>query len=305
MVPELGNATVVSASVNVASEALGAGLVPLDCTMDETRYGGKAAALAKALAGGLLVPPGFALDTDLVEAYLAGAFREPVAEAFRSLGGPIAVRSSVLGEDSPRASFAGQHVSRLNITSEGQLPPAIRAVWESGRAEAALAYRGRAFGSSGIAAPGAEADARVGVVLQRLVPADVAGVLFTRDPLTHRDERVVEASWGLGEAVVSGHVIPDLYRISREGRLLNARPGHKNLVVEPVEPSFGGGTREVRLSGASVEAPCLDATHISRLTTLADHCERVFGRSGQDIEWAFAGTQVFLLQRRPMTWTFA
>jgi len=162
-------------------------------------------------------------------------------------------------------------------------------VHASGRSDAALAYR-RRLGISG--AP------RLGVVVQRMVAPVCAGVLFTRDPVTGRHERVVEATWGLGEAVVSGLVTPDSYRIDRGGRVLARRAGTKDLAVVARE---GGGTAEVPIDDARAKALCLGDAELALLHDLALACERAFGDGPHDIEWALAEGALHLLQRRAVT----
>ena len=258
---------------------------------EATRFGGKAAGLARAIRAGLPVPPGVAIAWPAVE---AAAARDPGAEAaLRSLpvpgepGDGVAVRSSAVDEDGGRTSFAGQHATLLNVGADGILD-AVLAVWRSGRSDAALAYRRRL---------GVPTPARMGVVVQRLVPADVAGVLFTRNPIDGSDELLIESSWGLGEAVVDGRVIPDRYRLSPSGAVLEATPGRKDVALHP---SAGGGSAEVAVGTAAVDALSLAGSHLAELHALALRCEAAFG-AGQDIEWAFADGAVHLLQVRPLT----
>jgi pyruvate,water dikinase len=122
-------------------------------------------------------------------------------------------------------------------------------------------------------------------------------VLFTRNPMTGADERVIEATWGLGEAVVAGLVTPDHYRVARGGRILERRAGEKDLAIMWSE---GGGTEEVEIEGARISALCLEDADIAALEALATACEAAFGGS-QDLEWAFAGGHLYLLQRRAIT----
>lgn len=264
--------------------------VALQEAVDEAAFGGKAVQLGAAIRAGLPVPPGVALPAVLVDAVAA---TEPGATAslagvWSALGGPLAVRSSAVGEDSAAASFAGQHLTCLNVNSVAALLEAVRAIRESAHAAAALRYRDRL----GITGP-----PRIGVVLQQLVIPDRAGVLFTQNPLDGRDERVIEASWGLGEAVVAGLVTPDRYRVSRDGRVVERTPGTKSIAV-CVMP--GEGTREEPVPAERVRALCLEDAHLHRLHALASRCEEVFG-GAQDLEWAFAGETLHLLQRRPIT----
>ncbi|MGK3988378.1 PEP/pyruvate-binding domain-containing protein [Sorangium sp. So ce136] len=261
-----------------------------DDELGEGDFGGKAAQLGQAHRSGLPVPPGWALSAAFVERVVAGesAAVDRLVEAFRELDGPVAVRSSGVGEDGASASFAGQHATELNVRSRAGLLEAVRKVHGSARTEAALAYRRKL---------GLAPEPRMGIVVQRLVQADTAGVLFTRNPATGADERVVEATWGLGEAVVAGLVTPDSYRMARGGRVLERRAGEKDLAILWAEE---GGTREVAVEPDRVEALCLDDARLAALEALAAACEAAFGGT-QDIEWAFAGDRLYLLQRRAIT----
>jgi len=264
--------------------------VALHEAADEAVFGGKAVQLGAAIRAGLPVPGGVALPAALVDAVAAAepAATASLTDAWGALEGPLAVRSSAVGEDSEAASFAGQHLTRLNVNSAEALLEAVRAIRESAHAAAALGYRDRL----GIAGP-----PRIGVVVQRLVIPDSAGVLFTQNPIDGRDERVIEASWGLGEAVVAGLVTPDRYRVSRDGRVVERTPGTKPIAIR-VMP--GEGTREEPVTAERVRALCLEDEHLRRLHALAGQCEDVFG-GAQDLEWAFAGEMLYLLQRRAVT----
>jgi len=262
---------------------------PLADAGREAAFGGKAAALANAVRAGLPVPPGLALAAPFVDAVGQG---EPAAlETLAALPvppGPLAVRSSAVGEDSADASFAGQHASILNVEGTDALTGAVGEVWRSARTESALAYR-RRLGVAG--AP------RMGVVVQRLAAAEVAGVLFTRNPLTGADERVIEAAWGLGEVVVQGRVVPDRYRLDRDGTVLERTLGRMPVRLRP---AAGGAVAEEPLSGGLAGVPCLDDGRLLALHRLALDCDRVW-EGAHDIEWAFADGAVVLLQRRPVT----
>lgn len=259
-------------------------VVALADAVDERSFGGKAVQLGAAIRAGLPVPTGFALSAGLVDRVAAGHDVPPLA----GLDYPVAVRSSGVGEDSGGASFAGQHATKLNVRSHGELAAAARALWESARTESALAYR-RRLGL--VAAP------RIGAVVQPLVCADVAGVLFTRDPVSGCDDFVIEASWGLGEAVVAGRVIPDRYRLSRVGEVLERVAGDKDVAIDALP---GGGTAERPVEAEVAAALCLDDSRLAHLLALGLDAERVFGVP-QDVEWAFAGSDLHLLQSRPVT----
>jgi pyruvate,water dikinase len=256
----------------------------------EPAYGGKAASLAAALRAGLPVPPGAALESSFVDRLAAGDANAVGA----LLGSPhvpdvrLAVRSSAVGEDSAGASFAGQHATKLNVR-RGQLLNAVRVVWESARTESAMAYRAR---------KGLNLSPRMGVVVQALIEPVAAGVLFTRNPVTGAEERLIEAAWGLGEAVVNGAVVPDRVRIDSAGRVLDVAVGDKDIKVWY---DGGDGTVEVPVDPSMQRTMCLEPAHFEALHDLAARCQRVWGRD-LDLEWALDGAgHIFLLQCRPIT----
>lgn len=264
-------------------------VTPLADATDGAASGGKAASLGAAARAGLPVPAGFALSVDAVEAVVR---EDPVAVAAvrtACAGGhrPRAVRSSAVEEDSGEAGFAGAHRTVLGVCEPDAVVAAVRRVHASGDGAAARAYRGRL----GLG------RARMGVVVQELVPADVAGVMFTRNPVTGAAERVVEASWGLGEAVVAGLVVPDRFRLDAEGRVLERTVGEKDVALR-AGPT---GTEEVVVDDAAAHAPCLDLGQLAALHALAEACDAVDGSPDHDIEFAFHRGAVFLLQRRPIT----
>lgn len=258
--------------------------------LDEALYGGKAAQLAVAARAGLPVPAGVALPVMLVAAIAGGqteALRE-LADVSAGTRFPVAARSSAVGEDSETASFAGQHLTCLNVRSYAELTEAVQAIFASARSESAFSYR-RRLGLTG--------EPEIGVVVQELVLPDCAGVLFTRNPLDGSDEIVIEASWGLGETVVAGLVTPDRFRLARDGTVLERVAGVKDVAVEALAE---GGTAEVSVPADRVQAVCLDEDQLRSLHALALRCEDVFS-STQDIEWAFAAGTLYLLQRRALT----
>ena len=162
-------------------------VVPLADAQDEASYGAKAVGLGEAARAGLPVPPGVALAGDLTEAVAAGN-ETAIAEVMESVGfltGPLAVRSSAVDEDGADASFAGQHLTLLNVPKVGDLPAAIREIWWSANSDSAITYRQRV---------GLFARPSVGVVVQSLLDPDVAGVMFTQNPINKADERLIEAS---------------------------------------------------------------------------------------------------------------
>jgi phosphoenolpyruvate synthase/pyruvate phosphate dikinase len=265
-------------------------VVPLDEAHDEALYGSKAVGLGEAARAGLPLPPGVACSGALVEAVASGEETAigRVEELVRPLGTPLAVRSSAVDEDGADASFAGQHLTLLNVPSCEAVSDALREIWWSANSDSAITYRQRV---------GLFHRPSVGVVVQALLDPDVAGVMFTQNPVTGADERVIEASWGLGEAVVQGAVIPDNYRVDRSGEVLERRAGYKNVAVRSLPD---GGTLEEEVAPELVEQLCLDDDQLRALNDLATRCEEVYGE-GRDIEWAIAGAQLYLLQCRAIT----
>lgn len=253
-------------------------------------YGAKAVGLGEAARQGLQVPPGVALSADLVEAVAAGDARAiaQLARAITALAPPFAVRSSAVDEDGAQASFAGQHLTVLNVFAASDVPEAVREVWWSANSDAAITYRQRV---------GLFARPSVGVIVQSLLDPEVAGVLFTENPVTGADERIIEASWGLGEAVVSGLVIPDHVRLDRGGKLLEYKAGRKHIAVRSL-PS--GGTFEEVVPPGRIHQVCLDEPQLKALGALALQCEKIYGPR-RDIEWAFEEGTLYLLQCRAVT----
>jgi phosphohistidine swiveling domain-containing protein len=288
---------------------------------DLAAAGGKGAALGELLRQGFPVPPGFVIITDAYRLLLArtglgaaldsltdqntddggalralfarfgmpAAFRVEIGEAYRALGsGAVAVRSSATAEDLPGAAFAGQQDTYLNVVGEEAVAKAVTDCWASLWTDRAIAYR-RRQGTS-------PREVAIAVVVQQMVPADAAGVMFSANPVTgERGEIVVDASPGLGEAVVSGRVTPERYLLDRRGKVRSFVPGGGEVVVSPVG---GGGTKE--LPGSRSPVPCLAAAQLRGLADLACRAQEHFGRP-QDIEWALAGGRIHVLQSRPMT----
>jgi rifampicin phosphotransferase len=282
---------------------------------DIARAGGKGANLGELIKAGFDVPDGFVLTTEAYAAALEAAqlslppqdqddpaaFREQVcrvpilettrreiASAYANLGaGPVAVRSSATAEDLPGATFAGQQDSFLNVIGEQQLIDAIRQCWASLWTERAVAYRRRRRIEP--------SEVRIAVVVQTMVPAEAAGVMFTANPITGaRDQTVVDASSGLGEAVVSGAVTPDHYVLDSDGRLVEFSLGRRELAVV----GKAGGGVEHRPGGAT-ERLLPDDT-LQTLTALGSGVSRHFGQP-QDIEWALSDGRLSVVQTRPMT----
>lgn len=257
---------------------------------DAGRVGGKAANLARLTRAGLPVPQGFCVLPPTGQAGSpideAGGWAD-LLRAYRELGaGRVAVRSSATAEDSPEASFAGQQETYLNVEGEEALVAAVKACRASLASERSRAYQQR----QGVS----ESDVAMAVVVQGMVDSEVSGVLFTRDPLDASGETLrLEASWGLGEAIVSGRVTPDSFQVDREtGRVRDRRVAEKGEMVtrDGVRPV----PEDLR------RAPCLTEAEVLVLTDLARRVEALYG-SPQDVEWALADGKAWLLQARPIT----
>ena len=260
---------------------------------DISLVGGKAANLGRLVRAGFPVPDGFVVTT---RAYLDARSQnqpadvaEEIRTAYRMLGAPmVAVRSSATAEDMAGASMAGQYETFLNIQGEQALLDAVRRCWASLDTPRVQAYlREHAIDPSRVA---------MAVVVQRLVPANVAGVLFTANPHNGgRHEMLLEASWGLGETVVSGRVQPDVLRLDQEtGRVLSADIADKQVYLA------AGASDQSPVEEARRRQPCLHGRDVHRLWQLGRRVAEHFGRP-MDIEWAIHADEVYLLQSRPIT----
>jgi pyruvate,water dikinase len=265
-------------------------VVPLGDALDEAAFGGKAVSLGAAIRAGLPVPPGAAVGTAMVHRVAerdTAAIRAVLSSPYIP-DGRLAVRSSAVGEDSADASFAGQHATKLNVR-KAAVHEAMQVVWASARTDSALAYRVR---------KGLPAQPQIAAVVQMLVDPVAAGVLFTRNPITGDNEMLIEAAWGLGEAVVNGIVVPDRVRMSATGRVLEFVVGDKDVKIWHGESD---GTSEVPVEPSLRQSPCINEPHLAALHDLAERCARVWG-ADLDIEWALGGDDtIYLLQCRPIT----
>ena len=279
--------------------------------------GGKGANLGELVRAGLQVPDGFVVTTDAyarvvnlldlkiadrvaggdgvairasVEAAAMPAdIQAAIADAYAALhAGSVAVRSSATAEDLPGATFAGQQDTFLNIIGEAAVLDAVRRCWGSLWTDRAIAYRDR----TGVE----QAAVKIAVVVQRMINAEIAGVMFTADPVSgDRKTILVVASSGLGEAVVSGLVTPDHYVLDSAGNVRDFQQGRREVVIRGA--AAGGVVQE---AGGTDDAQRLSDNVLVELAHLGTTVARHFGRP-QDIEWAYADGQVWLLQARPMT----
>jgi pyruvate,water dikinase len=302
--------------------------------VDATRLpdvGGKGANLGELTRAGFPVPPGFCVTTaayrdfvrtsgefdTLLDALdrvthedlgtigaMGGRIREhlrtvaipvdirsAVLAAWRELGTrhAYAVRSSATAEDLPSASFAGQQDTFLNVRGEEPLLEAVKRCWASLFTDRAIAYRAKhGFRHRAVL---------LAVVVQRLVVPEASGIMFTADPITgHRKTVCIDASFGLGEALVAGLVTADLYRV-RAGAIATKRLSRKALAIRP-RPD--GGTVTEALPPEEQERQALPDERILELAALGLRIEHHYGRE-QDIEWCLADGKFFIVQARPIT----
>jgi rifampicin phosphotransferase len=280
--------------------------------------GGKAATLAVLLAAQLPVPGWFALTPRAFEAALTPSQRHAVdegapdldavlldvrassdvrfelAQALASLlpeGGRFAVRSSAVEEDGAKHSFAGQLESFLFVPRE-QVGEAVAHVWRSAFSERILVYR-REHGLTG-------AVARPAVLIQRMVDADVSGVAFSADPVSgSREVAVVAAVPGLGTGLVTGGLDADTFHVDREGRITKREIAVKTA-AHRYSPTSGDRVKAVPVPPDEARAQSLRDDQVSAVAELARRVESLLGLP-QDIEWAYEGDHLHLLQARPIT----
>ncbi len=216
---------------------------------------------------------------------------EEIVRAWRRTGTEhaYAVRSSATAEDLPGASFAGQQDTYLNVKGESELLYHVRRCWASLFTDRAIAYRAKA---------GFDHDkVRLAVVVQRMVFPEVSGIMFTADPVSGNRKVVsIDAAFGLGEALVSGLVSADLYKV-RGGRIVKRQVAAKKLAIYPLPD---GGTEERELPSGRQREQALPDAAIAELAALGREIETHFGQP-QDIEWAWAEGRFFIVQSRPIT----
>ncbi len=312
--------------------------VPLVLALDDPattleQVGGKGASLARLAAAGLLVPPGFHITTaayryfvtenGLQEQILAtvsavtadqptsleeasskigrmfaqGSMPAEIATAIRqayvALGGDnlsVAVRSSATAEDLPELSFAGQQETYLNMCGEAMVLDAIKRCWASLWTARAIGYRAR----SGIA----HEEVSLAVVVQELVLADAAGILFTANPLTgERDQVMINAAWGLGEAIVSGQVTPDTVVVDKASGTIIAQQISEKEVMTVCSPE---GTSEEPVPVGKRTSVVLTDVQAAQLARIGVRIEELYGQP-MDIEWTLNHNRLFIVQARPIT----
>ena len=261
--------------------------------------GGKAANLWELTARGYPVPPWLCISATVFDRFHAAPELDDTlrAEVLRRLcdmglsNTPVAVRSSGLEEDSAELSFAGQFDSYMYQQGENQIFDSILRCWSSAHSERIVAYRA-ASGVSG-------AGVRMGVLIQKMVDSEIAGVAFSRNPLrpADRSTAVVESVWGQGEGLVSGAVDADRFEVDRSSLEIRAELATKSHALIRNQR---GGTRKVELDAERACAPSLTSAQVRDVATMVIDLERDFGKP-QDCEWAFTGGGLFCLQTRPIT----
>jgi len=295
--------------------------------------GGKGMSLAKLANAGLPVPDGFHITTEAyrrfveennlqpgIKAALMGidasrtATLETASQSIRQLfatgtipgdaanaivsayavlpgtNPPVAIRSSATAEDLPEASFAGQQDTFLNISGADQVLDATRKCWAS-------LWTGRAIGYRLKHKIAAE-EVALAVVVQNMVNAEAAGVLFTTNPLNYeRDEVVINAAWGLGESIVAGAVTPDILTVRKsDGKVIHRETAQKTVMTVRTDT----GTEEKPVPDSLVNKPVLSDANASELVRISTQIENLYNMP-MDIEWALADGKFAILQARAIT----
>ncbi|WP_420630307.1 phosphoenolpyruvate synthase [Candidatus Leptofilum sp.] len=295
--------------------------------------GGKGANLGEMAHAGFPVPPGFCLTTIAFRQFIAAcphaddlyalldtvttddvetarqvgqqvrqtlletpmplAIAEAIRQQWQTLGADqaYAVRSSATAEDLPDASFAGQQDTYLNIIGETELLTAVQRCWVSLFTDRAILYR--------VQNQFSHRDVQLSVVVQQMVMAQKSGILFTVDPLTgHRHTLTIDASFGLGEALVGGLVSPDSYHVDkRDMTIIDRKIADKQVAILP---DNNGGVHQEALDDAQRSQTVLSDAHILELAKMGSQIEAHYD-TPQDIEWAIADEKIYLLQSRPIT----
>ena len=310
---------------------------PFILNLDDTqatieRVGGKGASLARMVAAGLPVPPGFHITTDayrrfvdendlgdrilsaaaqaqvndpaaldraseqiqslIAQGTIPGDITDMIRRWYGELGAdaPVAVRSSATAEDLPGMSFAGQLESYLNVRGGDEVIRAVKRCWASLWTGRAIGYRERQRIRG--------EDVSMAVVVQQLVSAEVAGVVFTANPVTGAlDELMINAAWGLGEAIVSGRVTPDTIVINKQtGMIASQNIASKDVMTVRLEL----GTREEPVPAGKRRRAALEPAQAAELSRMGVKIEQLYGQP-MDIEWAMCDGRIFIVQARPVT----
>ncbi len=279
--------------------------------------GGKGANLGELVSIGINVPDGFIITSDAYKLFIKengivdksnenglsnvrtmienGKFpitlENLIKENYLKLGANcrVAVRSSATAEDLADASFAGQQETYLNVQGTNEVISKIKSCYASLWSDRAVSYRKlKSYEDPNLA---------IAVVIQKMVESEKSGVLFTINPINKRkDEMLIDASYGLGESVVSGRVTADSYVIDKYGKIIDINVGKKETQIIYSKT----GTKEVALEESKKVARVLSSGEISKLSDVALKIEKHYGYP-LDIEWALKGDEVYILQARPIT----
>jgi pyruvate,water dikinase len=217
---------------------------------------------------------------------------DAIREAYHQLGGfPVAVRSSATAEDLPEASFAGQQATFLNTQGKEQVVEATLRCYASLFEARAIYYR--------IINKFDHSKVGLSAVVQNMVQSEVSGIMFTVDPVSENyNNLVIEAGWGLGEAIVSGSVTPDRYLVAKDTRIIFAKEINKQ--TWKIVHAKGGGDRHVDVPAGEQEVQKLSDEYINQLADIGIRVEQHYGKP-QDTEWAVEGGKVYMVQSRPIT----
>jgi phosphoenolpyruvate synthase/pyruvate phosphate dikinase len=266
-------------------------------SFDAGLVGGKAANLSRLARMYHRVPDGFSIPVTVMDEAHPLDLREEITVAISDLMAChslddfiAAVRSSAVDEDGATASFAGQHETYLNIVGPDAIIQAVTRCWESARSETALEYRRR----QGLSVE----NPQIAVLVQQLVAADVAAVVFSANPITgSRDEVMINASWGLGESIVGGTVTPDTFIVRKSdlGVIDHVIADKQRMTI-----SAPGGTHEVDVPRFLRSEASLTDEQVIEMAKLALTLEGTM-EYPVDIECAYAGGELYLLQCRPIT----
>ncbi len=304
-------------------------IVPLDSSeLDISLVGGKGVNIAKMISSGFSVPPAYCVTVDAYDMFLdVTGLRKRISDILDSIdfdddaslengseeikglilnadlpedeiellkkelvgmeGRYFAVRSSAVAEDLADASFAGQQDTYLNVRKH-DIIKMVLTCWSSYWNSRAMKYRHDASKdhlSQGMA-----------VVIQKMVSSDISGVMFTSDPITGAENTVIEASWGLGESIVSGIVSPDRYVVSREGKVTDVEVRSKEYGFFLID----GENKQVEIPADKVSVRCADDKILKAIAAQGDKLREHFG-CPQDIEWAVEDGKVYILQSRAIT----
>jgi pyruvate,water dikinase len=228
----------------------------------------------------------------IMKAPMPEYLKNEIKKSYQDLGKNVivAVRSSATAEDLPGASFAGQQETFLNVLGTADLLEAVQKCWASLFTPRAIYYRSRqGFEDSQV---------NIAVVVQQMIPSEKAGVMFTSHPVSGEPETIVEGSWGLGEAIVSGSVSPDKYVYDRrKGKVVDRVIGTKKVAIVPLGKK---GTKEVELPPEKQSRSVLSDEEVKKLAEFGAIAEDHYG-TPQDVEWAIVKNEIYILQSRPIT----